>query len=37
MVKPNGTFVIDPEGKIRIVEITAGGIGRPKKLGKQDA
>ena len=23
-----GTFVIDPEGKIQIVEITAGGIGR---------
>jgi len=23
-----GTFVIDPEGKIQIIEITAGGIGR---------
>jgi peroxiredoxin (alkyl hydroperoxide reductase subunit C) len=23
-----GTFVIDPEGKIQLVEITAGGIGR---------
>lgn len=23
-----GTFVIDPEGVIQIVEITAGGIGR---------
>lgn len=23
-----GTFVIDPEGKIQIVEINAGGIGR---------
>ncbi len=23
-----GTFVIDPEGKIQIVEITAGGVGR---------
>ena len=23
-----GTFVVDPEGKIQIVEITAGGIGR---------
>lgn len=23
-----GTFVIDPEGKIQIVEVTAGGIGR---------
>lgn len=23
-----GTFVIDPEGKIQVVEITAGGIGR---------
>jgi peroxiredoxin (alkyl hydroperoxide reductase subunit C) len=23
-----GTFVLDPEGKIQIVEITAGGIGR---------
>ena len=23
-----GTFVIDPEGKVQIVEITAGGIGR---------
>ncbi|HEY8580069.1 MAG TPA: alkyl hydroperoxide reductase subunit C [Beijerinckiaceae bacterium] len=26
-----GTFVIDPEGKIQIVEITAGGIGRDAK------
>ena len=23
-----GTFVVDPQGKIQIVEITAGGIGR---------
>ncbi len=23
-----GTFVIDPEGKIQIIEITAGGVGR---------
>ena len=23
-----GTFVIDPEGRIKIVEITDGGIGR---------
>ena len=23
-----GTFVVDPDGKIQIVEITAGGIGR---------
>ena len=23
-----GTFVVDPNGKIQIVEITAGGIGR---------
>jgi peroxiredoxin len=23
-----GTFVVDPEGKIQIVEVTAGGIGR---------
>ena len=23
-----GTFVVDPEGKVQIVEITAGGIGR---------
>jgi peroxiredoxin (alkyl hydroperoxide reductase subunit C) len=23
-----GTFVVDPEGRIQIVEITAGGIGR---------
>ena len=23
-----GTFVVDPEGKIQIVEITAGGVGR---------
>jgi peroxiredoxin len=23
-----GTFVVDPEGKIQVVEITAGGIGR---------
>jgi len=26
-----GTFVVDPEGKIQIVEITAGGIGRDAK------
>ncbi len=26
-----GTFVIDPEGKVQIVEITAGGIGRDAK------
>jgi len=26
-----GTFVIDPQGKIQIVEITAGGIGRDAK------
>ncbi len=26
-----GTFVLDPEGKIQIVEITAGGIGRDAK------
>jgi alkyl hydroperoxide reductase subunit AhpC len=23
-----GTFVIDPEGRIQIIEITAGGVGR---------
>jgi peroxiredoxin (alkyl hydroperoxide reductase subunit C) len=23
-----GTFVIDPEGRIQVIEITAGGIGR---------
>lgn len=27
-VADRGTFVIDPEGRIQIVEITAGGIGR---------
>lgn len=27
-VADRGTFVIDPEGKIQVVEITAGGIGR---------
>lgn len=27
-VADRGTFVIDPEGKIQIIEITAGGIGR---------
>ncbi len=26
-----GTFVVDPEGKIQIVEITAGGVGRDAK------
>jgi len=26
-----GTFVIDPEGRIQIVEITAGGVGRDAK------
>ncbi|UTD29297.1 alkyl hydroperoxide reductase subunit C [Bradyrhizobium sp. WD16] len=26
-----GTFVVDPQGKIQIVEITAGGIGRDAK------
>ncbi|GAB3386680.1 alkyl hydroperoxide reductase subunit C [Lysobacter fragariae] len=26
-----GTFVIDPQGKIQIVEVTAGGIGRDAK------
>src|SRR5688572_30836722 len=26
-----GTFVIDPDGKIQIVEVTAGGIGRDAK------
>lgn len=26
-----GTFVVDPEGRIQIVEITAGGIGRDAK------
>ena len=26
-----GTFVVDPDGKIQIVEITAGGIGRDAK------
>ncbi len=26
-----GTFVIDPEGKIQIIEINAGGIGRDAK------
>lgn len=26
-----GSFVVDPEGKIQIVEITAGGIGRDAK------
>ena len=34
-----GTFVVDPEGKIQIVEINAGGIGRDAKelLRKVDA
>ena len=27
-IADRGTFVIDPQGKIQIVEITAGGIGR---------
>lgn len=27
-VADRGTFVIDPDGKIQVVEITAGGIGR---------
>lgn len=27
-IADRGTFVIDPDGKIQIVEITAGGIGR---------
>ncbi|MFI2810856.1 alkyl hydroperoxide reductase subunit C [Microbulbifer sp. JSM ZJ756] len=27
-IADRGTFVIDPEGKIQLVEITAGGIGR---------
>ncbi|WP_323843966.1 alkyl hydroperoxide reductase subunit C [Microbulbifer magnicolonia] len=27
-IADRGTFVIDPEGRIQIVEITAGGIGR---------
>jgi len=27
-VADRGTFVVDPDGKIQIVEITAGGIGR---------
>jgi NADH-dependent peroxiredoxin subunit C len=26
-----GTFVVDPDGKIQVVEITAGGIGRDAK------
>lgn len=26
-----GTFVVDPDGKIQIVEVTAGGIGRDAK------
>ena len=26
-----GTFVVDPEGRIQIVEITAGGVGRDAK------
>ncbi|SEH55043.1 alkyl hydroperoxide reductase subunit C [Magnetospirillum fulvum] len=26
-----GTFVVDPQGKIQIVEITAGGVGRDAK------
>jgi len=26
-----GTFVVDPEGRIQIVEVTAGGIGRDAK------
>lgn len=26
-----GTFVVDPDGKIQIVEITAGGVGRDAK------
>lgn len=30
-VADRGAFVIDPEGKIQIVEITAGGIGRDAK------
>ena len=30
-VADRGAFVIDPEGKIQIVEITAGGVGRDAK------
>lgn len=30
-IADRGTFVIDPAGKIQIVEITAGGIGRDAK------
>ena len=27
-VADRGTFVVDPEGKVQIIEITAGGVGR---------
>ena len=27
-IDDRGTFVVDPEGKIQIIEITAGGVGR---------
>lgn len=30
-IADRGTFVIDPEGRIQLVEITAGGIGRDAK------
>ena len=30
-VADRGTFVIDPEGKVQVLEITAGGIGRDAK------
>ncbi|WIO74052.1 alkyl hydroperoxide reductase subunit C [Porticoccaceae bacterium LTM1] len=30
-IADRGTFVIDPEGRVQIVEITAGGIGRDAK------
>ncbi len=30
-IADRGSFVIDPEGKIQIVEITAGGVGRDAK------
>ena len=27
-IADRGTFVVDPEGRIQVLEITAGGIGR---------
>ena len=30
-IADRGTFVIDPQGKIQVIEITAGGVGRDAK------